>query len=139
MFFMFGVKFFNPKDTRLLYHKFHSRLSQKVLFCDIHFLVPCDICDTDPGTESSFTFQFPSKNNPAKTGPNNKTGLNPTGYLHNLKNSWSVLAGSHIKNVFSKVKHKSDMCLGLSMERLVFSSSRFLNCLGRIFMLGQAA
>jgi hypothetical protein len=56
-------------EERVFERGFKCRVKFLVLFCDINFLVPCDICDTDPGTRSSFNFQFPSKNNPAKTGP----------------------------------------------------------------------
>ena len=46
--FKFRVKFLYPKDTRLFVtnSKGVCHMWQTVLFCDINFLVPCDICDT---------------------------------------------------------------------------------------------
>ena len=39
--------------------------AQAALFCDIHFLVPCDICDTRSWYTIVFHFSVSFKNNPA--------------------------------------------------------------------------
>ncbi len=108
----FELNFLNPKDTRLFVtnSKTVCHMWQTVLFCDINFLVPCDICDTDPGTQSSFTFQFPVEINPTKTGP--KTGPKSRHYVFFSRNSpiffVSLFSKTGIENTILRITNKSE-------------------------------